>query len=244
MSFCLQSTSLLIAPSASDPIPYFQVQPKSLFISFCVVILITTLQYHSINTVGTAECCVSVQGRHSVYERDSVCVFVSFIQFANLCLGVWALEGSVIPSSSMQTEFFCSSGRLKNILPVVVHTSTEIRMDQIIEVGLWTSETPKLSTVSSYDSLCVWVCLCETNLFVFGLTSHQHLQHVAHRISSHWWDGLPCDLTHVSLQLVHSGSCWRKWKYNIKQIFWLSLLTLIPLYCCKNASRRPNNSYF
>lgn len=49
---------------------------------------------------------------------------------------------------------------------------------------------------------------CETNLFVFGLASHQHLEHVAHRVPSHWRDSLPCDLARVALQLVHSGSCW------------------------------------
>lgn len=49
--------------------------------------------------------------------------------------------------------------------------------------------------------------LCRTNLFVIRIAAHQHLEHVAHRVSSHWWDGLPCDLTRVALLLMNSGSC-------------------------------------
>lgn len=62
--------------------------------------------------------------------------------------------------------------------------------------------------------------LLETNLLVFRLTSHQHLEHVAHRIASHWWDSLPCDLTRVSLQLLNSRSWMNKWEQDIKKRKW------------------------
>lgn len=55
--------------------------------------------------------------------------------------------------------------------------------------------------------MCVTKCACETNLFVFGLTPHQHLKYVAHRVSPHRRDGLPRNLASVPLQLVNSGSC-------------------------------------
>lgn len=98
---------------------------------------------------------------------------------------------------------------------MVVHTSNNMWMKRIIEEGLLTTNTPELSnTILTWPAcVCVWARVCEreTNLFVFWLASHQHLEHVAHRVSPHWWDGLPCDLAHVPLQLVHSGSWWDEW---------------------------------